>query len=175
MGSVGVIVSSILIENFGWNIADPICSIFIAALILLSVLPLLKETSCILLQRSPMHGDKLIKDCLERVSDFIPVSVLWNCILDNIYLLNSNNSMKTQTCAFSLIYFVLNKFVNVYFFKFVASNCISNLSTATSFPTCINNTSYFSILNSYIKWHSFVFIAHHFKSSMSIWWLTLNL
>lgn len=67
MGSVGVIVSSILIENFGWNIADPICSIFIAALILLSVLPLLKETSCILLQRSPMHGDKLIKDCLERV------------------------------------------------------------------------------------------------------------
>lgn len=100
MGSVGVIVSSILIENFGWNIADPICSIFIAALILLSVLPLLKETSCILLQRSPMHGDKLIKDCLERVSDFISVSVLWNCILDNICLLNSNNSMKTQTCAF---------------------------------------------------------------------------
>lgn len=67
MGSVGVIVSSILIENFGWNIADPICSVFIAALILLSVLPLLKETSCILLQRSPMHADKLIKDCLERV------------------------------------------------------------------------------------------------------------
>lgn len=115
MGSVGVIVSSILIENFGWNIADPICSIFIAALILLSVLPLLKETSCILLQRSPMHGDKLIKDCLERVSDFIPVSVLWNCILDNICLLNSNNSMKTQTCAFSLIYFVLNKFECLFF------------------------------------------------------------
>ena len=33
LGSVGVIISSWLIYQFDWNIADPICSMFIAALI----------------------------------------------------------------------------------------------------------------------------------------------
>ena len=33
MGSVGVIISSILIHYFGWMIADPICSMMIAILI----------------------------------------------------------------------------------------------------------------------------------------------
>ena len=57
LGSVGVIVSSLLIETFGWNIADPICSLFIATLILLSVVPLLKETAVILLLRTPTDSD----------------------------------------------------------------------------------------------------------------------
>ena len=35
LGSVGVIVSSGLIQQFGWMIADPICSVFIACLIAL--------------------------------------------------------------------------------------------------------------------------------------------
>ncbi len=34
LGSVGVIVSSVLIQNFGWMMADPICSMFIAVLIM---------------------------------------------------------------------------------------------------------------------------------------------
>lgn len=58
MGSVGVIISSLLIEHFGWNIADPICSLFIAAMILLSVMPLLKETSVILLLRMPIKMER---------------------------------------------------------------------------------------------------------------------
>ncbi len=33
LGSVGVIISSLLIRFFGWNIADPICSMIIATLI----------------------------------------------------------------------------------------------------------------------------------------------
>jgi len=33
LGSVGVIISSFLIHQFGWMIADPICSLFIAILI----------------------------------------------------------------------------------------------------------------------------------------------
>lgn len=33
LGSVGVIISSILIYYFNWMIADPICSMFIATLI----------------------------------------------------------------------------------------------------------------------------------------------
>ena len=67
MGSVGVIISSLLIENFGWNIADPICSLFIATMILLSVLPLLKDTSVILLLRSPLDMEKSLGDILQKV------------------------------------------------------------------------------------------------------------
>lgn len=55
MGSVGVIVSSLLIQQFGWYIADPICSLFIAILILISILPLLKESAEILLLATPSH------------------------------------------------------------------------------------------------------------------------
>lgn len=35
LGSVGVIVSSILIQAFGWMMADPVCSMFIAILIMI--------------------------------------------------------------------------------------------------------------------------------------------
>lgn len=33
LGSVGVIVSTVLIRLYGWHIADPICSLFIAILV----------------------------------------------------------------------------------------------------------------------------------------------
>ena len=36
LGSVGVIVSAILMWAFDWMIADPICSLFIAVLIAIS-------------------------------------------------------------------------------------------------------------------------------------------
>ncbi|BFZ02223.1 hypothetical protein BsWGS_05262 [Bradybaena similaris] len=67
MGSVGVIVSTLLIETFGWNIADPICSIFIATMIFLSVIPLLKETISILLLRSPSEYEETINTALEKI------------------------------------------------------------------------------------------------------------
>ena len=56
MGSVGVIVSSVLIESFGLLIADPICSLFIAILIFISVLPLLKDSIEILLLATPRQS-----------------------------------------------------------------------------------------------------------------------
>ncbi|KAL3866115.1 hypothetical protein ACJMK2_043447 [Sinanodonta woodiana] len=67
LGSVGVIISSLLIENFGWNIADPICSLFIATMIMLSVLPLLKETSIILLLRTPVDHEDDMDRALEKI------------------------------------------------------------------------------------------------------------
>ncbi len=39
LGSVGVIISSLLIQSFGWMMADPICSMFIAALIIVRYVP----------------------------------------------------------------------------------------------------------------------------------------
>ena len=67
LGSVGVIISTLLIDNFGWNIADPVCSMFIATMILLSVLPLLKETAQILLLRTPSDTEEDIISALGKV------------------------------------------------------------------------------------------------------------
>ncbi|XP_076443611.1 proton-coupled zinc antiporter SLC30A5-like [Babylonia areolata] len=67
LGSVGVIVSSLLIEHFGWNIADPICSLFIATLILLSVVPLLRETAVILLLRTPTDRENELEEAFQKI------------------------------------------------------------------------------------------------------------
>lgn len=68
LGSVGVIVSAVLMHLFGWMIADPICSIFIAVLIVLSVLSLIKESVFILMQRQPVALDRLLPSCYQKVT-----------------------------------------------------------------------------------------------------------
>jgi len=67
LGSVGVIVSSVLIEQFGWYIADPICSVFIAVLIFVSVLPLLKNSAVVLLLRTPVKVQDELPAALNKV------------------------------------------------------------------------------------------------------------
>lgn len=53
LGSVGVIFSSYLVTTYGWNIADPICSMFLACAIGYSAAPLLHDTLRILTLRAP--------------------------------------------------------------------------------------------------------------------------
>lgn len=67
LGSVGVIVSAVLMSQFGWMIADPICSMFIALLIGMSVLPLIRDSVYILMQRTPKELDMLLPGCYQRV------------------------------------------------------------------------------------------------------------
>ncbi|KAG1680690.1 Zinc transporter 7 [Nymphon striatum] len=67
LGSVGVIVSAILMSQFGWLIADPICSMFISTLIGLSVLPLIRDSVYILMQRTPSTLDSVLPGCYQRV------------------------------------------------------------------------------------------------------------
>uniref|UniRef100_A0A4X2M6L9 Zinc transporter n=1 Tax=Vombatus ursinus TaxID=29139 RepID=A0A4X2M6L9_VOMUR len=67
LGSIGVIVSTILIEQFGWFFADPLCSLFIAVLIFLSVIPLIKDACQVLLLRLPPENEKEINVALEKV------------------------------------------------------------------------------------------------------------
>jgi len=67
LGSVGVIISAVLMHMFGWMIADPICSIFIAILIALSVFSLVAESTAILMQRSPKQLDNHLTDCYQKV------------------------------------------------------------------------------------------------------------
>jgi len=67
LGSVGVIISAILIQLFGWMIADPVCSIFIAVLIGLSVGSLVADSASILMQRSPKQLDSQLQNCYREV------------------------------------------------------------------------------------------------------------
>jgi len=66
LGSVGVIVSSLVVQSLGWFIVDPICSLVISVLIFLSVMPLLKDSISQLLERDM---DKKRKVYLKQLLD----------------------------------------------------------------------------------------------------------
>eukprot|EP00471_Norrisiella_sphaerica_P004036 CAMPEP_0184485052 /NCGR_PEP_ID=MMETSP0113_2-20130426/6700_1 /TAXON_ID=91329 /ORGANISM="Norrisiella sphaerica, Strain BC52" /LENGTH=827 /DNA_ID=CAMNT_0026866323 /DNA_START=410 /DNA_END=2893 /DNA_ORIENTATION=+ len=65
LGSLGVIVSSYLVNHWGWSLADPVCSLCISLLILVSVIPLLQESTRILLQKQ----DTSIQREIERAAN----------------------------------------------------------------------------------------------------------
>ncbi|XP_077440397.1 zinc transporter 7 [Vanacampus margaritifer] len=67
LGSVGVIVSALLMQNYNLMIADPICSMLIAVLIGVSVVPLLRESIGILMQRTPPALEGALPECYQRV------------------------------------------------------------------------------------------------------------
>ncbi|KAL1352912.1 hypothetical protein HN51_016884 [Arachis hypogaea] len=67
MGSVGVVISTLLIKYKGWLVADPACSIFISVLIVSSVIPLLRNSAEILLQRVPRAHELELKDVLTDI------------------------------------------------------------------------------------------------------------
>ncbi|XP_043985216.1 zinc transporter 7 isoform X2 [Gambusia affinis] len=67
LGSIGVIISALLMQKYDLMIADPICSMLIALLIGVSVVPLLKESIGILMQRTPPSLDNVLPECYQRV------------------------------------------------------------------------------------------------------------
>lgn len=76
LGSVGVIISSVLMQMFGWMIADPICSMFIAVLIALSVLALIRDSVCVLMQRQPSALDHVLPQCYQKVMIILEILYL---------------------------------------------------------------------------------------------------
>jgi len=68
LGSVGVIISAILMYLFDWMIADPICSIFIAIMIAMSVFSLIADSVKILMQRQPEQLDGKLQECYNKVA-----------------------------------------------------------------------------------------------------------
>ncbi|XP_078723888.1 zinc transporter 7 isoform X2 [Lampetra fluviatilis] len=67
VGSIGVIISTLLMQNYGLMIADPICSMIIAGLICVSVIPLLRDSIGILMQRTPPSLEPVLPQCYQRV------------------------------------------------------------------------------------------------------------
>ncbi|GAM24613.1 hypothetical protein SAMD00019534_077880 [Acytostelium subglobosum LB1] len=66
LGSVGVIISSLIIQIWGYTLADPICSLCISILIFLSVIPLITNTAKTLLQCTP---EALTKDVSQIIGN----------------------------------------------------------------------------------------------------------
>nr|XP_020464770.1 zinc transporter 7 [Monopterus albus] len=67
LGSIGVIISALLMQKYDLMIADPICSMLIALLIGVSVVPLLRESIGILMQRTPPSLDHTLPECYQKV------------------------------------------------------------------------------------------------------------
>ncbi|KAI8929559.1 cation efflux protein [Entophlyctis helioformis] len=67
LGSVGVILSSILIQMFGWYWTDPACSIFISVLTIYTTWPLLRDSGNTLLQRVPPSLEHNLPSAYQRI------------------------------------------------------------------------------------------------------------
>ena len=74
LGSVGVVVSTLLIKYRGWYFTDPACSIFISALIIASVIPLVRSSAEMLLQRMPRGVEGHIQHLMKQVNAINGVS-----------------------------------------------------------------------------------------------------
>jgi cation diffusion facilitator family transporter len=79
-----VIVSAILISLFDWKIADPICSAIISIFILLSTIPLLRDTSATLTEQTPPKLETSIREALAKIVKVANVVGfrdlhVWNC------------------------------------------------------------------------------------------------
>jgi len=67
LGSVGVIISTLLIQYYGWTGFDPIASLFIAVMIVASVIPLVIDTGRVLALDNG-SANKNIQSALDSVT-----------------------------------------------------------------------------------------------------------
>ena len=67
LGNVGVVISTLLIKYKGWLAADPACSMFISGMIVISVIPLLRNSAEILLQRIPRAHEQDLKVAVDEL------------------------------------------------------------------------------------------------------------
>lgn len=72
LGSVSVIVSSLLIDRYSLFVADPLCSLFIAVTIFASVMPLLKQSAETLLLLTPPETSSAASSCLASLPSRVP-------------------------------------------------------------------------------------------------------
>ncbi|KAJ2816437.1 hypothetical protein FBU31_006577 [Coemansia sp. 'formosensis'] len=67
LGSVGVIISTLLIQWFGWTGFDPLASIAIASLIFASVVPLVRDSMHMLLLRLPDDAQTGVQLSIDQI------------------------------------------------------------------------------------------------------------
>lgn len=89
LGSVGVIVSTLLIQWFGWTGFDPIASIFIAVLIIASVIPLIKQSAAVMMLELDDATVAVVEGTLEELKHIQGVysvshSRFWPCEAESV-------------------------------------------------------------------------------------------
>ncbi|KAK4509716.1 uncharacterized protein ATC70_007018 [Mucor velutinosus] len=89
LGSVGVIVSTLLIQWFGWTGFDPIASIFIAVLIIASVIPLIKQSAAVMMLELDDATVAVVEGTLEELKQIegvysINYSRFWPCEAESV-------------------------------------------------------------------------------------------
>lgn len=89
LGSVGVIISTLLIKWFGWTGFDPIASIFIAVLITASVIPLIKQSSAVMMLELDDLTVATVEGTLEELKHMegvysISHSRFWPCEAESV-------------------------------------------------------------------------------------------
>src|SRR5699024_4017997 len=57
LGSIGAITAGVLIYAFGWNLADPIASVVVAVLIIVSSIRITRDSLHVLMEGKPEHID----------------------------------------------------------------------------------------------------------------------
>ncbi|CAI5963101.1 unnamed protein product [Closterium sp. NIES-65] len=105
LGSVGVVISTLLIKYKGWMLTDPACSIFISALIISTVIPLLQNSAEIILQRVPRAAEHQISAALKKIESMAGVVAVrqrhfWSftpkMLVGSIHVLISPDSLKNR-------------------------------------------------------------------------------
>lgn len=79
LGSAGVIVSTLLIQWFGWTGFDPIASLFIAILIVMSVIPLIRQSASVLMLELSDQVVNQVEGTLEEVKRLEGVTSVDTC------------------------------------------------------------------------------------------------
>ena len=65
-----MILSTVMIEYTGWTVFDPIASLFIAALIVASVVPLVIDSARVLMLELSEEKEKEVRQALAEVRSF---------------------------------------------------------------------------------------------------------
>ena len=90
LGSMGVIISSLLVKYYDLNIADPICSSCISILIIMSVIPLLKDAGYILMQGTSIDVLENLDSITQKFKSIDGVV----CVMDlRVWTLRQKNSI----------------------------------------------------------------------------------
>ena len=74
LGSIGAIVSGLLIWRWGWSWVDPIASVVIVVLVVVSALSLMRRTAIVLMEATPSHIDiEAVQRCIAETSEVCSV------------------------------------------------------------------------------------------------------
>jgi cobalt-zinc-cadmium efflux system protein len=74
LGSIGVIIAGLLVVGLGWQLADPVVSVFIALILVYGAFRVLSEATHVLMEGTPAHVDVgSLRDDIEAIDHVVSV------------------------------------------------------------------------------------------------------